>query len=184
MRIVKYILGTLVTVALFWVFYFLLYANFHKVDNELYRSAQLYSFNMPYFIEHDKIKSIINFRGGYAQGQEPDKWYVDEVDFAKKHNISHYDYGIGDRVKITLKQMEEMVELMKKAPKPLLIHCKAGADRTSLAAALYLYAIKKDRDASRAISIVYGHFPWLGSKIYFMDESFEHYKREHPIREN
>jgi len=75
--------------------------------------------------------------------------------------------------------MEELVALMKKAPKPLLVHCKAGADRTSLASALYLYALKHDPDADRAISIIYGHFPWLGSKTKAMDESFRNYKNSH-----
>lgn len=183
MRKIKYFLGVLVAIALLWAFYFLVYANFHKVDDNLYRSAQLRSFNMPYFIGKHKIRSIINLRGGYAKGKVPDSWYVDEVAFAKEHNITHIDYGIGDRMPITLQQMDEMVALMKKLPKPLLIHCKAGADRTSLASALYLYAIKKDKDANRAISILYGHFPWLGSKTHFMDESFENYKNRHPLSE-
>ncbi len=184
MKKIKYILGTLLSIVMLWAVYFLVYANFHKVDDDLYRSAQLRPFNMGYFIEKHKIKSIINLRGGYAKGKTPDAWYVDELAFSKEHNLTHIDYGIGDRMPITLKQMEEMVELMKNAPKPLLIHCKAGADRTSLASALYLYAIKKESDASRAISIIYGHFPWLGSKTYFMDESFENYKKAHPLKEN
>ena len=177
---VKYLL----IIALLWAVYFLFYANFHQVDKDLYRSGQLRSFNMGYFVKKHKIKSILNLRGGYAKGKIPDSWYLDEIAFAKEHNISHIDYGIGDRMLITLEQMEEIVALMKKAPKPLLIHCKAGADRTSLVSALYLDAIKKDKKADRAISIVYGHFPWLGSKTYFMDRSFENYKIVHPLKGN
>jgi protein tyrosine/serine phosphatase len=42
----------------------------------------------------------------------------------------------------------------KYCTKPLLIHCKAGADRTSLASALYFYALKHDDDAQRELSII------------------------------
>ncbi len=176
-RVLKYFLAPLLVIALLWVGYFLVYANFHQVDKELYRSAQLRTFNMPYFIEKHQIKSILNLRG-----ESLEHWYQDEIAFSKEHNITHYNYGIGDRKPITLKQMEEMVEIMKKAPKPLLVHCKAGADRTSLASALYLHAIKKDKKAERAISLLYGHFPWLGSKTYFMDDSFEAYRKAYPLK--
>ena len=165
----------LVSVAFLWATYFFLYGNFHKVDKDVYRSAQLFGFNMPYYIQKHHIKSILNLRG------ESDKsWYHNEIGFAKEHNISHYNFGIPDRKEITLPQMEKMIEIMKNAPKPLLIHCKMGADRTSLAVALYLSSLKDDTDAKSAISIVYGHFPWLGSKTGAMDRSFEAYQTQKP----
>ena len=162
-----------VVLALFWVGYFKVYGNFHEVvTNELYRSAQLYSFNLPSYIEKNGIRSIINLRG-----KSNEKWYKEELRIAQEHNVTHYDFGIPDRRVIPQEKMDALVELMKKAPKPLLIHCKAGADRTSLASALYLYALKHDKDAKRAISILYGHFPWLGSKTKAMDKSFENYQK-------
>ncbi|HIP14399.1 MAG TPA: protein tyrosine phosphatase [Sulfurimonas autotrophica] len=173
-KFLKYVFAPLFVIALIWVTYFLLLGNFHKVDKDLYRSAQLFTFNMPYYIEKHQIKSIINLRG-----ESDKKWYKDEIRFSKENNITHYDYGIGDRRISSMKEMNDMVNLMKNAPKPLLIHCKAGADRTSLAAALYLYE-KNNKDAKDAISLLYGHFPWLGSKTCAMDKSFEKYTKEHP----
>jgi protein tyrosine/serine phosphatase len=92
-------------------------------------------------------------------------------------NVIRYDYPIGDRTEASMEQMDKIVKIIRDAPKPLLIHCKAGADRTSLASALYMYAIKKDIDAEKQISIIYGHFPWLGSKTSAMDRSFERYMK-------
>ncbi len=175
-RFIKYIFIPLFTIAVLWSGYFLLYGNFHKVDRDLYRSAQLFSFDMPYYIKKYKIKSIINFRGNSTKD-----WYKNELSISKEYNVTHYDYGIGDRKVASIKEMNDIVHLMKIAPKPLLIHCKAGADRTSLASALYLYAIKGDKDASKAISIIYGHFPWLGSKTEAMDRSFKKYIEKYPI---
>lgn len=159
------ILLPLVTV---WATYFFLYGNFHKVDNDVYRSAQLFSFNMPYYTKENGIKSILNLRG-----KNDEEWYNEEIRFAQENNLTHYNYGIPDRRVISIKQMNDIVEIIKKAPKPILIHCKMGADRTSLAVALYLYAIKKDKNPYREISLLYGHFPWLGSKTKAMDRSFE-----------
>jgi len=171
----------MVVVVLSWAGYFLLYGNFHKVDNEVYRSAQLFSFNMPYYLKKYEIKSILNLRKVRKAKLKHKAWYEDEVRIAKEMGVVRYDYPIPDRHEISIAQMEEMVALIKEAPKPLLIHCKAGADRTSLAVALYLYALKHDRDAQREISIVYGHFPWLGSKTVAMDRSFQAFKEAHPL---
>jgi len=173
MKLLKRIFIFLVVIVFSWILYFKIYGNFHKVDNNLYRSAQLYSFNMPYYIQKYHIKSIINFRG-----KSNSKWYLDEIKISKEYNVTHYDFGFGDREIQSIKKMNQLIALMQKAPKPLLIHCKAGADRTSLATALYLYKIK-NLPASKAekegISIEYGHFPWLGSKTIAMDESFKNY---------
>ena len=169
-RFLRYVFLPLLILALAWVGYFKVYGNFHKVTPELYRSAQLYSFNLPHYIEHNNIRSIINLRG-----DSDEKWYTDELRISKEHNVTHINFGIPDRKIIPLTKMEKLVELMRTAPKPLLVHCKAGADRTSLASALYLYAIEHDPHPQKAISIIYGHFPWLGSKTKAMDRSFQNY---------
>jgi len=170
-RFFKYIFTPLFIIALIWGTWLLIYGNFHKVDKNVYRSAQLFSFNMPYYLEKSKIKSILNLRGDIHKD-----WYKNEIQIPKEHNVTHYDFGIGSRRIISIKEMNTIVDLIKNAPKPLLIHCKAGADRTSLATALYKFSIKHDNDAKKAFSLIYGHFPWLGSKTKAMDESFENYK--------
>ena len=171
----KTIVLPLLLIAAMWVTYFLLYGNFHKVDKDLYRSAQLFSFNMPYYIEKHDIKSILNLRSIRTAKSKNKSWYHDEVRISKEMGVVRYDYPIGDREETTMEDMRKIVQIMKDAPKPLLVHCKAGADRTSLASALYLYAIKDDKNADKQISILYGHFPWFGSKTVAMDRSFENY---------
>ena len=172
----KYIFSPLLVIALLWIGYFLIYGNFHKVDKSLYRSAQLFSFNMPYYIENKHIKSILNLRGSADK-----KWYRDELRISKEYNLTHYDYDMGDREESSIEGMNEIIAILEKAPKPILIHCKAGADRTSLVSALYLYAMKKDKNAEKEISILYGHFPWLGSRTVAMDNSFKNYMEHNPL---
>jgi len=170
-KLLTYIFSFLLICIILWGSYFLVYGNFHKIDKDVYRSAQLFSFNLPYYIKKHKIKSILNLR----KIKEDETWYKDEVNIAKKLNVKRYDYPISDRKIATLQQMHQIVKLIKEAPKPLLIHCKAGADRTSLASALYKYVLKNDNNAKNEISIVYGHFPWFGSKTIAMDKSFDFY---------
>jgi protein tyrosine/serine phosphatase len=65
--------------------------------------------------------------------------------------------------------------LMEFAPKPILIHCRECADRSGLAAAFYLAAVKKSGEAAaeRQLSIRFGHvaIPFVGT--YAMDRTFE-----------
>ena len=70
--------------------------------------------------------------------------------------------------------MQKLINIVKNAKKPILIHCKAGADRTGLVSALYLYSIG-DKNALKMLSLKYGHFPYLFSPTSAMDESFKLY---------
>ena len=153
-----------------WAIYFFVYANFHRVDKDVYRSSQLFSFNMDYYLTKHNIKSILNLRDDVDNDI-----YNYEVNFAKDNNISYYHYGIDDRKVASITKMDKIIEIIKNAPKPMLIHCKMGADRTSLAVALYLHSVKKDKKPKRAISLIYGHFPYLGSKTVAMDISFDNF---------
>jgi len=68
-----------------------------------------------------------------------------------------------------------LIALLRSAPKPVLIHCKQGSDRTGLASALYLAALAKAGEpvSEEQLSVRYGHIaiPLVGT--YEMDRSFE-----------
>jgi len=166
----KFVIKMLLMLIVLYIGYFYIYGNFHKVDNGVFRSAQLKDYNYPYFIKKSHIKSILNLRG-----KKNEQWYRDEIVISAKYHIQHYDFKMAAGKELSIKQMDKLISIIKKAPKPILIHCKAGSDRTSLAVALYLYAVKHNKNAQSAFSLIYGHFPWLGSKTFAMDKSFEKY---------
>jgi len=60
---------------------------------------------------------------------------------------------------------------------PLLIHCKAGADRTGLASALYLMMQQDEPpgQAIRALTIYHGHIPFFGTER--LHEPLDEYAR-------
>ncbi len=52
-----------------------------------------------------------------------------------------------------------LLDLYKKAPHPILVHCNGGADRTGEAAALWVLdqQNKRKKDALKQLTFKYGH---------------------------
>lgn len=145
--------------------------NFHSVEEgQVYRSAQLDKADLESVIAAHGIKSILNLRGV----NKGSSWYQDEIATSHAHGVTHYDIGLSARRRVTREEMQKLVETIRAAPKPLLVHCMSGADRTGLVSALYRYSIEGTSadDAAAELSLRYGHFPWLTSKTNAMDESF------------
>jgi protein tyrosine phosphatase (PTP) superfamily phosphohydrolase (DUF442 family) len=145
--------------------------NLHVVsEGVLYRSAQLSKNETQWAVREYAIKSVLNLRGSHA-GQS---WYDDEIEAAGELGLAHFDYPLSAKRFVTSQQIEEVLDIVRKAPKPLLIHCKSGADRTGLVAALYRFAETgaSAAQADRELSLVYGHFPYLTSRSVAMDDSF------------
>ena len=145
--------------------------NFHAVQQGvLYRSAQPGKADLEAAARQHGIKSVLNLRGAHIG--EP--WYDEEMAAARGLGLSHYDYPISAKRFVTSRQIGEILDIVRQAPKPLLIHCKSGADRAGLVAALYRY-VETGASAEQAdgeLSLVYGHFPYLTSRSGAMDDSF------------
>lgn len=147
--------------------------NFHEViPGELYRSAQLSEAQIASYGNRYGIRTIVNLRGrNKGRG-----WYDGEVAAVRALGIDHVDFGMSAQRQLSPERAAELVAILKTAEKPILIHCKGGADRTGLAASLYLAFIanKGENAAEAQLSIRYGHFsiPVL-SQAFAMDETFE-----------
>ena len=148
--------------------------NFHAVeDGAVYRSAQLGGAELRQRIEAMGIRAVINLRG--ANSGKP--WYDDELRVSSATGVAHIDFGLSAREELTDDEMRKLVILLRTAPRPLLLHCEAGADRSGLAAAIYKLAVghASPEEAAHELSFRYGHFPWLLSKTGAMDRSFDRF---------
>ncbi|KQS76301.1 protein tyrosine phosphatase [Rhizobium sp. Leaf384] len=161
---------TLVTAAHFGRI--LLTDNFHEViPGQLYRSAQPSGADLSEYKSRYGIRTVINLRGEGSSA-----WYRDEVEAAAREGMVHIDFRMSAFKALTLEENYALIAILRDSPKPILIHCKSGADRTGLASVIYASQVAGEdaETAGRQLSIAYGHIaiPFLSS-AFAMDESWE-----------
>ncbi len=142
--------------------------NVHVVEpGMVLRSAQFTGARLDAIAHRYAIRSVLNLRGDNAG--KP--WYEEEMRASRADGL--VDYALSAEHDVTQAQMDELLRIVGAAPKPLLIHCNAGADRTGLVSALYQVSHGVPAaQAATQLSLRYGHFPWLWSKTGAMDRSF------------
>ena len=146
--------------------------NVHEVEQgQLYRSAQLSGSSLNEVIDRYRVRTVINLRGKNPGSN----WYRDEMSIARRKGITHIDISMSASKQPDAATVDRLIEVFKTAPKPILVHCEGGADRSGLASAIYELRIahRPVSEAGRQLSFFYGHFPWLMSKTVAMDNAFE-----------
>lgn len=147
--------------------------NLHTVEQGVvYRSAQLSREDLSALVKRLGIRSVVNLRGENLG----ERWYDDEVQAASELGFTLINYRMSAAKVLTVAQMKELSLMLQGAPKPLLIHCRAGADRTGLASALYCVEEGMSLDSvRRQLSPFYGHFPVVYGESIAMDVSLSLY---------
>ena len=166
------VVGVVAALAGGWAGYLRLSGNFHTVEEGvLYRSAQLSEAQFSDHIREKEIRSILNLRGNNAGSP----WYDDEMAASAAAGVQHVDYAISARRDLTDREVSEIISLLRDLPRPILVHCEAGADRSGLVSAIYELVFRKQKpdEAAQQLSFRFGHFPWLGSRTVAMDRTFE-----------
>ncbi|WP_281036444.1 MULTISPECIES: dual specificity protein phosphatase family protein [unclassified Rhizobium] len=165
--------GTAVLAMGGYLFAIQLLGNFHEVmAGQVYRSNQPSSEQLVRYTKDHGIKTVINLRGE----NESEDWYKDEIKTSRELGLTHINFGMSARQELDMGRVNQLIAIMRDAPKPILIHCKSGADRTGLATALYLGRIANlgEKAAESQLSVRYGHIgiPYL-SETYAMDQTWE-----------
>ncbi len=149
--------------------------NIHEVvPGAIYRSAQLTDGTLQNEIRRDHIESVINLRGS-----QPDSgFYESEIKVCSEMGVKHDDIGLSAH---RFPQPDDLNELLKDfdhMPKPILVHCKAGSDRTGLVSALYMHLSQGEPISSaegRELNWHFGHFGMFGTQA--MDDFFDLYRK-------
>ncbi len=147
--------------------------NFHEVlPNRVYRSAQLSPGGLRSTIQKHGIRTVINLRG-CCTGFD---WYLDECEVAHEMNAAMEDITLSATRLPARSELTRMIEVLDRCEYPVLLHCRQGADRTSLAAAIALLLISNaDLPTARSqCSPRYAHVPVLATRE--MDRFFDMYE--------
>jgi len=156
-----------------YIAYLQLSGNFHEViAGQFYRSGQPSAAQLDRYIKDHGIRTVINLRGENLDAP----WYQQELAQSQSLGITHIDFGMSAGKALTMPQTEQLIALLRDAPKPILVHCQGGADRSGLVSVIYMQQVAHiDEDvAEEQLSPLYGHvaLPFL-SRSYAMDDSWE-----------
>jgi len=147
--------------------------NFHWiVPGEAARAAQAYAGFLGPFLKRHGIRCLINLRGPNPKFG----WWRYERRVAEARGIEHIDVMLDSRHLPRRHMLVDLIAAFDRAPRPLLIKCSGGQDRTSLAAALYLIHrdgwSAMDRAQAQFARFPFLHFPkehqrWLRRFLHY-----------------
>jgi len=106
--------------------------NFEEIAPGVYRSNQPDPKRFEAYAKQG-FKTILNLRG-----ETPQSYYLFEQESCAKLGMKLISVHLSARQAPRVVRLKRLMKTFETMEKPVLIHCKSGADRTGLAAALYL----------------------------------------------
>lgn len=145
--------------------------NFHQVAPGVWRANQ----PSPHRIRTWKrmgFAAVLNLRG-----ETPFAHYLFEREACEQVGLPLYDLRIWARKLPPREKLIELIEIFERIERPFVMHCKSGADRTGLAAALYLVLFEGRplEEARRQLSWKYLHAKSDATGV--LDHFFEEYAK-------
>ena len=139
----------------------LLWTNFAPVAPGVFRSNQPDPARLARLKERG-IRTIVNLRGTPRQSH-----YLFESEASAALGLTLVNHQLHARRAAPRAELLALIETLRSAERPLLLHCKSGADRAGLASAIHLLAIegRSLAEARRQLSPAYMHFRWSQTGI-------------------
>lgn len=127
-----------------------LWTNREEIAPGVWRSNQPGPGQLARFARRHGIRTVLNLRGA-----EPLAHYLFEEAVCARMGLELVDLRLSAKGKNTAAQLLSLLDQFDSAERPMLIHCKSGADRTGLASAFYLMHVE-NKSAAEARS----HLSW------------------------
>ncbi|MEL6267234.1 MAG: tyrosine-protein phosphatase [Pseudomonadota bacterium] len=149
-----------------------LYPNFWRVTPSMWRSAQPLPHHIARFARAGG-RTVVSLRGGQSFGSLPL-----EVEACERHGLAFHVIILRSRDLPEVDELIRILDVLARLDRPVLFHCKSGADRAGFMAALWLLVVEgRPLDEARAqLSLRYGHF--AHAKTGILDAFFEAYARD------
>lgn len=130
----------------------LAYRNRHRVSDGLWRSAQPAPADIAW-ARRNGVRTVLSLRADGFGGD------LLEREACRREGLAFARLRLFSRSAPPRATLAEAVRVLPTLETPVLIHCKSGADRAGLGAALWLIIVeKRDAAAARAqLSLRYGH---------------------------
>ena len=128
---------------------YLFESNLHAVvAGQIYRSAQPSGDDIDRWVRELGLRSVVNLRG--AKGKDDRRWLADERSASRRNGIEHVSLRMSSDDIPPAQTLRELVRILDTAPRPLLLHCAAGAERSGLASAVAVLLQGGDLAAAHA----------------------------------
>lgn len=155
-------------------FFRMAYLNLHRISDRAWRSAQPTPYQI-HALARKGVRSVVSLRGGQSFGSLPL-----EIEACKAAGIRFETFVLRSRAIPTVEEIRALRALFERLEYPVLFHCKSGADRVGMMAALFL-ALHEGRpvaEARRQLGLRYGHI--RQGKTGVLDAFFDAYQRDCP----
>ncbi len=123
---------------------------------QVYRSAQLATDSLEEKIQRHGIRSLINLMGIKRE----DAWYPAQRQLLNEKGLVYRDYGLDEFVLPGRAEIVQILHDLDALPKPLMVHCYRGVDRTGLVSMLRLLQLGEVslEQAGREVALPRGAF--------------------------
>ena len=145
--------------------------NFYEVEKgKFYRSHQLTETTLDKYLKQYQIKTLVSLKG-----DENAEWWQKEKATAERNGVLFFSFFMSVVYLTSKEELLKILTIFKEAPRPILVHCAGGADRTGEVSALWVLDQQgKDKvEARKQLSIKYGHRIYKNSAKDYLIELWQ-----------
>ncbi|MDU8929289.1 tyrosine-protein phosphatase [Alisedimentitalea sp. MJ-SS2] len=135
-----------------------LWTNVKEIDAGVFRSNQPNIWRLRRFKRRGGV-SVLNLRGGRLAP------VALEIEACDDLGLEYFGMHMASTELPSRDTVLKLIEMMERLPRPVMMHCKSGADRTGLASGIYLMAFKgvSPEEAAKQLTWKHAHL-WFSKK--------------------
>jgi protein tyrosine/serine phosphatase len=145
------------------------FSNLYVLNDSIYRCEQPDSLGFT-IIDSIGIKSVLNLRSNHTDNEHIYRLPLN------LYNIEMVPYDIGDE------EIVKVLRILENSPKPIVVHCYYGSDRTGVVIAMYRIIFQnwtKEKALNEMKDGGYGfHNIYINIPLYIKEVDIERIKKE------